>query len=798
MAYTSLIPGPNLPVTEFLKLPLPQNSSGLIFSKPGEWFSKDAPTVTLASLLTRPIPSREFLDILTKHAGQAWFDGSTSILVSVLLDQRMWQKSRDWIQTELKKPHLDAVDEEALMAANLLLDTLGWDTKIHGSWTTLDLALILSHAWLTDDHIDMMMADLSACLAADPELAAKVIIAPLAFSIAITGAKNNTYHRKDSTLLARYEEHIKSNALKQLYFPLNIHANHWITGLVDFEQGLIGTGDSRIGKSLPPRKFIKDLKRWLKKHFGKDFMYQGDSLEHGDQQDGSSCSILTRNTIATNVFGEVLWDQKHAAGERATGFRRLVRGAAIRRMVSELCFVYADISIAVAIGDHNFPDLATFTLGVPIRQSRPKLADLLNPAPGTSGVAEAPPKSDDIVMPDVSAAEATAELPAYLGDHGDIESDGEGPADGDEMDVDPDDSSQPTGGIHQFFKLVSKGKLNPGPSTAGKQGGKRGRKAEDLDESADVDAIKLAKKLKKANGTGTSKSAVALQKTHNAYNSGELNMETVDRKRYEDWQATLRTTGKYPDPKVTFHPTDIKIAYHSLCGGKVTMGEVYEAGRWNSHHTIACPVLHPEKKKRIGDGLGGTPTLAKLGFRFTAGKPGAKKLRMTIPCPGITASTCPRLPVYFRRTGTSGGGTRSLPVIARQIFGKLFRNLNSQNKKIVADTQRHERKWINDHAQQRVFSTHCKETVVAVGVDGTRILPCSECSSILGNAKFKQAIRLPVPEDENYIYANHQFRNQVFAHIYARTIGLKEIIETAVCVFDSLGPHTIYLTVFTF
>ncbi|KAJ7727802.1 hypothetical protein DFH07DRAFT_970018 [Mycena maculata] len=783
MAYASLIPGPNLPVTEFLKLMLPQKSSGLVFSKPEEWFSKDAPTVTLDSLLTRPIPSQEFLDILTKHAGQAWFDGRTSIrdprhndgsdrfplwtltlwkeYLHVGEDQRMWQRSRDWIQTELKKPHLDTVDEDALMAANSLLNTLGWDTKIHGSWTTFDLALVLSHAWLTDDHIDMMMADLSARLAADPELAAKVIIAPLAFSIAITnGAKNNTYHRKDSTLLARYEEHIKSTALKQLYFPLNIHANDWIAGLVDFEQGLIRTGDSRVGKSPPPRKFIKDLKRWLKKQFSKDFVYQGDSLEHGDQQDGSSCSIVTRNIIAANVFGEVLWDQKHAAGERATGFVHLVRSTAIRRMAPAIpkaqteitAETPAEISITVAIGDHNFPDLAVFALGIPIHQSRPKLADLLNPAPGTSGVAEVSPES---VIPDVSAAEVAAELPAYLGDHRDVESDGECPPDGDGMDVDPN-PPQPTG-IQRFFKLVSKGKSNLGPSTVGKQGGKRGRKAEDLDESADYDAIKPAKKLKKANGTGTSKSAMALQKNSR--------------------HATLRTTGKFPDPKVMFHLTDIKVAYHSLCGGRVTMGEVYEAGKWNFHHTNSCPVLHPEKRKRIGDGLGGTPTLKKLGF-FTAGEPGAKKPRATIPCPGITASTCPRLPVYLIRTGAAGGGARSLPAIASQIFSKLFRNLNSK-KKIVANTQCHERKWINDHTQQRVLSTRCKKTVVAVGVDDIHILPCSECSLILGNAQFKQAIRLRIPDDENYIYVNHQYRNQALGHIYARTIGLKEIIETS-------------------
>ncbi|KAJ7504710.1 hypothetical protein B0H11DRAFT_1709383 [Mycena galericulata] len=752
-AHKSLIPGPNLPVTEFLKLPFPKKSSALVFSKPEDWFSNDAPNVTVTSLLTRPIPPREFLNSLTQRVDQAWFDGHTSIrdprynegrdrfplwtltlwkeLLRVVEDQKMWKRSRDWIQTELEKPDLESGDLDALTTANSLLDTLGWDTKIHGSWTTFNLSIILSYSWLSDDHIDMMMADLSARLAADPELAADVMIAPLAFAVAImNGAANKTYTRQDSTLLARYEEHIKKNGLTHLYFPLHIHNNHWIAGLIDFELGLIGTGesgDSHIWMNSLPRKFIEALKRWLKKQFGRDFVYQGDTLEHGDQKDGTSCGIICRNTIAVNVFGETLWDQKHAAGARAACFVRLVR-------------------------------------------------NLLNPSE-TAGASDAPTKGDDVDMPDVSPP---TEQPSYLGDHGDVESDVELDCveeqdDSDSMDVDP--PPKPTG-ILRFFP-GAKVKTYPRPSAAGKGKNKRGRDADsDLDESADVDPKKLAKKSKKANGTGTSKSAISAQKTRDALKSGELTVQTADLTRYSTWQNTLRT-GKHKDPVVKFHPTDVRQAQHSLCGRWVTMGEAYEAGRWNQHVKTACPVLHPSKKAWKGDGLKGVPTLAAL--RFTAsGKSSAKKpMRPTQPCPGITASICPRLPTYFIRTGAAGGGSRSTTIIAHELFGKLFRRLKNKDKETVADTRRHERQWANDHSKQRVFSTSCKKTVLAVGVHGTRVLPCSECSAVLNNPRFKQAIRLPVPDDENYLYVNQQYRNQALGHIYARTIGLKEIIETA-------------------
>jgi hypothetical protein len=65
-------------------------------------------------------------------------------------------------------------------------------------------------------------------------------------------------------------------------------------------------------------------------------MYQGDSLEHGDQSDMSSCVIVTRNTIAVNIFSEAVWEQERAADAQASCFVWLVQSAAIREMVSNI------------------------------------------------------------------------------------------------------------------------------------------------------------------------------------------------------------------------------------------------------------------------------------------------------------------------------------------------------------------------------------------------------------------------------------------------------------------------------
>ncbi|KAJ7101505.1 hypothetical protein B0H15DRAFT_769608 [Mycena belliarum] len=774
-AHTSVLPGPNLPITKFLKLSLPKKTSALLFSGTGTWFSADTPTTSTECLLARSIPPREVIEDLMKEAGQAWLDGAKSIvdprfndgrerfpiwaltlwseLLKVVDDQRRWQHSCEWIESELGRHDLDAVDRDALTNAKSIMDSLGWNTKIHGRWTILDLATVLSNAWLSDDHIDMMMIDLSARVAADPALAAKLIVAPLAFSQAIkNAAQKKKYTREDTPLLARYEQHIKKTHLTQLYFPMHVNANHWIVGFMDFEQGLIGTGDSRVGKSPPPLSFIKELKRWGKKQFGKDFIYQGDSLEHGDQKDATSCGVLCRNTVAANVFGEEVWEQRHAAGARAACFIRLVRSAAIRELVR----------------DHNFPDLAEFASACPVRTSLPSLADLLNPAPE---LPTAPTPSEDVEMADTATSVGPC---GYIGDHGDIGFDTSNGEDVDVnagvMDVDQHvEGSETRGTLLGYFGVKGKSVQRLAKP---QELGKRARTSS-LDESTDVGAIK---RPKKANGSGISKSATALQKTRDALKSGELTVATADKKKYAGWQQKLRVSGLYPDPDVRFHPTDVKLAYHSLCGTWVTMGEAYETGRWNHHCKTQCPKLNPGKRRKIGAGLTGVPTLRGMGWGGGKAKGESKKL--TRPCPGITTSTCPRLPVYLKRTGAGGGGARSVTTLARELFGKVFRRLKNEDKEQVANAQRHERVWVNDHGKQRVFHTSCKKQVLAAA-DGSRILPCSECSSVLSHPRFKQAIRCPVPADENYIYVNHQYRNKELGEIYARAIGLKEIIETA-------------------
>ena len=74
------LPSPNIPITQFLHIQFPPQSSEIITVKPQAWFSNDTPTTNIGFLMKRPIPPRQFLLKLEGAMGQAWFDGAKSIL----------------------------------------------------------------------------------------------------------------------------------------------------------------------------------------------------------------------------------------------------------------------------------------------------------------------------------------------------------------------------------------------------------------------------------------------------------------------------------------------------------------------------------------------------------------------------------------------------------------------------------------------------------------------------------------------------------------------------------------------
>ncbi|KAF8166954.1 hypothetical protein BJ912DRAFT_1149772 [Pholiota molesta] len=106
------------------------------------------------------------------------------------------------------------------------------------------------------------------------------------------------------------------------------------------------------------------------------------------------------------------------------------------------------------------------------------------------------------------------------------------------------------------------------------------------------------------------------------------------------------------------------------------------------------------------------------------------------------------------------------------MFSKLKKK---KDKKRVLDTQMAEWTWKNDHGNLRVFSVSCQQNVI--DTSPARLRPCSDCTQVFKSKLFKNALRRPTPKDENFIYTNHRYRSHGLGKIYARTVGVKAILE---------------------
>ena len=151
-AHLSHFPAVDLPITKFIELHLPAQSMEIITTAAKIWFSKDMPRTDVKCLLARPIPSKDFLAALDKIFGQAWLNGSKSIidwrynngqdrlplwaptfwkrLGRVTEKQVTWKRSTRWLHTEeVKIKGQDTILKEIRLAQQEL-SVLGWDVKI--------------------------------------------------------------------------------------------------------------------------------------------------------------------------------------------------------------------------------------------------------------------------------------------------------------------------------------------------------------------------------------------------------------------------------------------------------------------------------------------------------------------------------------------------------------------------------------------------------------------------------------------------------------------------------------------
>ncbi|KAH9983501.1 hypothetical protein BJV77DRAFT_300257 [Russula vinacea] len=266
--YSAHFPSSTLPVTQFIDLELPLQSTEIITTSTTVWFSKETAhnDLNIRILLNRPIPSKEFLADLKSAFGQAWLDGAQSVidwryndgrerfplwvvafwekLADTVKWQSLWKRSHCWLRTEITKCKYQNTSNQISMAEHALA-SLGWDVALHyqrGAISSSVLSGLLSTAWLNDEHINMIMEELADMLTKIPALASQIIIAPLVFAGQINNtAKNKSYTKQNASLLYKYQQRI-AVGIQRIYFPINVNGNHWVAGIVDIENRFVGYG----------------------------------------------------------------------------------------------------------------------------------------------------------------------------------------------------------------------------------------------------------------------------------------------------------------------------------------------------------------------------------------------------------------------------------------------------------------------------------------------------------------------------------------------------------------------------
>ncbi|KAJ7242483.1 hypothetical protein C8J57DRAFT_1084298 [Mycena rebaudengoi] len=734
------IPDGNLPVMEFSELVLPRMSSELVYGESQLWFSDDEPTTDTALLTGRSIPPAKVLELLGRKSGQAWLNGAKSMadsrfndgadrfplwtltfwkeMTDVIAEQKSWKRSIKWLENEGGKCK-DGDTKVAIDAARAELKTMGWKAPLtyeRGTTSTLDLREFLGTVWLKTTNINIMMEDLAERVASDPELADKAIVAQLAFADEVLGLKKGESTKRTS-ILHQYEREVKENGKEKIIFPANIGNKHWVAGVVDFIKKSIDFGFFK-----PPAKLIRSLQKWLHRQFGEVFQSEYDGLEHGIQTDGYSCGIVMHNTAERAAYPSTqLWIPRAAVLARVQHFLK-----------------YAKNRVKV-------PETKSET----VRTISPSMSGSHMDIDAPEDVENEPEQTVVGAEEGVGLASDEAPLEVPVPDLPTVS--------------EPGKKKQST--LFGFMKRVGNTLADRVESSTSK---KRPRSDAGSVASVAVPTKKLKTKGKKkdtsessAANVGASRSATLRRLEMDALKRGEF---VVDQARYDNWKTSILKL----DPLAEFDPENIRLARHSACATWLKGKKPYDASRFRAHVKGGCNIIH--------DGAGMSTMGSFLASDKSKSKPKTQKSKPVElkACPGITEHDIPNVQGYLRRSGASGGGSRSVFKIAMQKFEKAFSALGSKRQREVRDTQYHEHKWRNDHLNLRIFSTDCEKSV-----PGTtpRTLPCPSCTGLLSRKSFKKALKKPAPELKNFIYTNQEFRNQVLGEIYGRSIGLKDIIE---------------------
>ncbi|KAI5884956.1 uncharacterized protein SCHCODRAFT_01176952 [Schizophyllum commune H4-8] len=751
-----------LPVTRVLSLAIiPRPEYSFVALRASSFFSKDKPgEVDPVTLLSRSIPAADVLLKYENSLGQAWLDGARSIVdqryndgrdrmpfwvigvwrfsADASLKNKRWRAARQYLQDYSgSSAYAIQLRNDALAALDVLPFDVLWPERPIAS--TSILSSFPQTAWLGDEHITAMLIVLKERLVSKG--ISDVQIGPYMLGFYITKyCERGPEHLKH---LGLYEKLAQTKKLRLLLFPTHVNDNHWIAVYIDFVKHEVGYGDSLSQSgSLAPTALMKNILKWLKDTLGISARLKGDSLPRTKQVDSYNCGLFTVNTIAHAALGVPLHRSTEGHVHRLEWFLVLAKRwcAAVKTTV-DICGS-SDSSRDQYMEPVTTP-LRSQDQDIVHAQSLPSSSSGLTTA-STSGFADnIPDAASDGSCQDTSLVTEMADAPVR---------------------VNLLESEQPAS-VAPAASATGEPSRSHLPTAV--RAPKRARASSDSG-SEGWDSERETKKRRVPAGEGKSKSAKAATKLRHAVKDKRFKVDEHALQRWRD--RSRKAKGK----KAKALNTAPLTSYFKFDFRVLPQPPSAESRPSLSSSHPSTPVQPPLPSVQPP-----TPAPSPV-VRSVPPTSSASPLAPSgEPCPGITEADDPRVLQYLSRTSEGGGGAPSVISIGRDEHPdvEFFRNLDFEQKRRIYLLQMHARKWLNDHSNLRVFSRNCSGVAGPRTHTGLHHLPCVECRSVFASRAFKTAINKPIPTDENYIYVNKRFRNAAVAKIYARTIGLRSIIE---------------------
>ncbi|KAF7305276.1 hypothetical protein HMN09_00778600 [Mycena chlorophos] len=278
------LPQANLPISEFIKIPVPTQSTSLNLHPAAAWLTR--------MLRERTIPPPELITTLENTLGSSWLDGRRGIVDprykgTVVLPLWWCSVWRQWSDVALAQKRVSPSSPGGVSGT---LGTRGWCAEIRLDGTVYfahELVNLLSHRMLGDNITE------------------RITSAHLAAQLLDIVETRKVLDKKNLPLAIRELEKWQTTRPAAKVWFTALVGNHEFVFCVDFGAKTLAYGDG-IARLPSARRLIACCLFWLRKRYGRAFANLGKSTRLLMQYSATTFGRLSHGTYIVSAFFAML------------------------------------------------------------------------------------------------------------------------------------------------------------------------------------------------------------------------------------------------------------------------------------------------------------------------------------------------------------------------------------------------------------------------------------------------------------------------------------------------------------